>query len=238
MSILNNNESMKAVWNKKKALRTVYQSWYCMIKACCMRERVLEIGGGIGNFKEFWPELYSTDIVASPWIDEVADAHQLPFDDNAFDGAVGVDVLHHLANIDNILQELRRCVKSSGRLVFVEPYDSPVSHLIRRLFHHEAVDTRHENPHGQDKTPELANDAMPTKVFVKEAELVSSRFKGIRLLETRLFDKFVYPLTGGFNYSSLLPQSVLMSLYKLEKPLRFLNRFMAFKMLIVLEVEK
>lgn len=50
----------------------------------------------------------------------VADAHNLPFPNKFFDSIVGVSVLHHL-EMDKVFKEIRRLLKTKGKIVFSEP---------------------------------------------------------------------------------------------------------------------
>ncbi len=54
----------------------------------------------------------------------VSPAESMRFDDNTFDIAVGINVLHHL-NIANCIQELHRVLKPGGRAIFKEPRLTP-----------------------------------------------------------------------------------------------------------------
>ena len=49
---------------------------------------------------------------------------------------------------------------------------------------------------------------------------------------------FAYPLSGGFEHASLLPDFLVGPVLALERGLRFLNRFLAFRVLVVLEKGK
>ena len=50
----------------------------------------------------------------------VADAHNLPFEDDSFDLIVGDSILHHL-DMEIALREIRRVLRPGGRAVFKEP---------------------------------------------------------------------------------------------------------------------
>jgi ubiquinone/menaquinone biosynthesis C-methylase UbiE len=60
----------------------------------------------------------------------LADARELPFEDNSFDGAYLVTVLGEIPDQDAALRELRRVVRPSGRIVVGELFGDPhmVSH--------------------------------------------------------------------------------------------------------------
>lgn len=231
-------KSAREAWNKKRALQAIYQKWYSLIRSFCLTGTTVEIGGGTGNFKEFWPDLISSDIVMSPWLDFQADSHAIPLKTNAIDNLVGVDVLHHLADLDRAVHEMCRVVRPRGRMVFVEPYTSPFSYLVRSLFHDEQVNMKQEKIFGGDKRPDEGNLALPTMIFSRGRKELPRRFPCVRLMETQLSDPIVYPLTGGFGHRGLLPEILLLGLRRMEWLFSPLHRLMAFKMLVVAEVLK
>ncbi len=59
------------------------------------KKTLLEIGGGGGNFKQFYPNLISSDFIFCEWVDINLDGHYLPFKKNSLGNIVMVDVLHH-----------------------------------------------------------------------------------------------------------------------------------------------
>jgi len=89
----------RKVWQDKKILRDIYYDWYRLILENMADNRpVLEIGSGSGNFKDFFPEVISSDFINCKWTDLSLDAHKLPFKKNSLGNIIFIDVLHHLAN--------------------------------------------------------------------------------------------------------------------------------------------
>ena len=66
-------ERYRAIWQRKPVLRAVYGDIYRRIGQCRRPGRVLEIGGGSGNLKEFMQDVVSTDVLFAPWLDAVCD---------------------------------------------------------------------------------------------------------------------------------------------------------------------
>lgn len=65
----------------------------------------------------------------------VADAENLPFKDNVFDYVIGVSILHHLSDLKQALNELRRVIVNECGFMFMEPNTlNPISAIGRRLF--------------------------------------------------------------------------------------------------------
>ncbi len=121
-------------------------------------ERLLEVGPGTGYYSlpvagwlspggsldvvDVQQEMldHSVRRAADEGIDNIApalaDARELPFDDDTFDGAYLVTVLGEIPDQDAALRELRRVVRPGGRIVVGELFGDPhmVTHpaLVRR----------------------------------------------------------------------------------------------------------
>lgn len=93
-----------------------------LVEAAQLREgdRILDLGAGTGRFSQYAAELgqvvavdCSVDMLSrarekGPFPVLRADAHALPFRDDAFDAALIVMVLHQLADFPRALREVRR----------------------------------------------------------------------------------------------------------------------------------
>lgn len=225
----------REIWQSKPMLRRVYERWFRMLQKSVLPGRTLEIGGGSGNLKAFWPEITSCDVVKAPWLDFQADGNHLPVEDGAFDNIVAVDVLHHLYDPDAALAEMARVIRPGGRAVFIEPYVSILSKIVRGRFHHEEQDLHRDVIYGADKKPEEANLAIPTRLFVLNRDDFSERFPQFSILKTKFTDILAYPLTGGFTHRAMLPGPIVRVIHIVEPCFGFLARWLGFKMLIVLE---
>lgn len=163
-------------WRERPLLREIYRRYFALLcgqlatarrPAGHERERggsrwvgrVLELGGGSGNFREYFREqhessegsvgvggtggvageLIASDIVPTPQVDLAADALQLPFPDGSLDNLVMQDVLHHLPQPLAFFREARRVLRVGGRVVMMEPYISPASRVVFKLAHPEPV---------------------------------------------------------------------------------------------------
>ena len=227
----------REVWNHKPVLREIYGDIYRRMYAATVPGRTLEIGGGSGNFKLFAPDAITSDILPAPWLDLVCDAQQLPFASASFSNIVMVDVLHHLASPRDFFGEAQRVLRQGGRLVFCEPAITPLSGMFYRLFHEEPVDMSVDPlapPATLDKDPYDSNQAIPTLLVGRfRAALVAA---APRLVLDRVdrFSFVAYPLSGGFQPWSLLPQALAGPLLKLEWMSRCLfGRLAAFRLLAV-----
>jgi SAM-dependent methyltransferase len=227
-------------WRSRPLVRRLYGDWYRMIVARLspVDGPTVELGSGISHFKEHYPETVTTDIQPTPWVDEVVDAEQLPYDDGTVANLVLVDVFHHLAGPASFFDSASRVLAPGGRAVLVEPYCSPVSYLAYRSFHHERTDL--DTPPFEDDpqaaaSPMAANQARATLVFFRNADEYSARWPSLPVAERRLLALLTYPLSGGFTRPKLVPDAAYRPLSVAERALSPLARLLAFRCLVVLE---
>jgi SAM-dependent methyltransferase len=233
-------ESYRAAWESKPVLRAIYHDLYRHLTESCRPGRTLEIGGGSGNLKTLLPEVVSSDIVVSPWLDTVADAQALPFDDAVFDNVVMVDVLHHLGRPKLFFAEAERVLRPGGRIVMIEPGITPVSWLFYTLLHDEPVrmrvDPLADTPLLDETNPWDANQAIPTLLFGGDCKRFEAAFPALAVQRVERLSLFAYPLSGGFKSWQLLPTSTVGPLLSFEeKVMPLLGRLMAYRLLIVVE---
>jgi SAM-dependent methyltransferase len=231
------------LWQRKPVLRSIYQDFYRRILSACRSGRSLEIGGGSGNLKEYSQDVVTTDIVATEWLDAVADAQALPFADSSFANIVAVDVLHHIEYPVRFLDEAQRILKPGGRIVLVEPAISPVSWFFYSFWHPEPVrmnaDPLANGVADKERKPFDSNQAIPTLLFGRHRKRFEARYPRLKLVRLERFGFFAYPLSGGFRSWSLLPAQLVPSLLNLEKRLApALAPLMSFRLLAVLENAK
>ncbi|HEX7961714.1 MAG TPA: class I SAM-dependent methyltransferase [Terriglobales bacterium] len=228
------------LWQRKPVLRCIYRDFYHRILAACQSGKSLEIGGGSGNLKEYREDVVTTDIVATEWLDAVADAQALPFGENSFDNIVAIDVLHHIEYPIRFLDEAQRVLKPRGRIVVVEPAISPVSWFFYTFCHPEPV-RMHADPLAngvpdRKRKPFDSNQAIPTLLFGRHRARFEERYPGLKLVRLERFSFFAYPLSGGFRSWSLLPAQLAPQLLNIEERLApVLAPIMSFRLLAVIE---
>jgi SAM-dependent methyltransferase len=233
-------EQYRQRWSKKHALRAIYADLHRRMVSASVRGPSLEIGGGIGNFRTDNGTLLRMDIQRSPGVDLVADAHWLPFADGTFSNIYLFDVLHHIQCPLLFFSEAERVLHTGGRVVMIEPGITPVSHLIYGMGHEEPVDlswvpSRDCVP-DPDKDPYDSNQAIPTILFQRSPHLLKEGATSLRIVSVQWLSLFAYPLSGGFKPWSLIPRKLVTPFLRLEDLLLpFLGRFMAFRLMVVLE---
>jgi SAM-dependent methyltransferase len=232
--------AQEKAWSARPLLRRLYGSWYAEIgrRLAPVPGTTVELGSGIGRFKDAFPFVVSTDVEPTRWANEVVDAEALPYPDGSIANLVLIDVFHHLARPARFLGESRRVLAHGGRVLILDPYCSPVSTVAYRLFHHERTDL---SGAGLEDDPELAesplasNQARATIVFFREANRFAESWPELRVVERRRLALVLYPLSGGFSRRQLVPNSLYRPLAVAERALQRLAPLLACRCLVVLE---
>jgi SAM-dependent methyltransferase len=227
-------------WNARPLLRRVYEQWYDELgrRLADVPGDTVELGSGIGRFKERFPFVVATDVEPTAWAEQVVDAEALPYPGGSVANLVLIDVFHHLARPARFLDVSTRVLAPGGRILILDPYCSLLSTPLYRLFHDERTDLG-GSAFGDE--PELAssplasNQARATLAFFREVQHFRERWPKLELVERRRFSFLVYPLSGGFSRRPLLPAALYEPLAALERRLGFLAPLAAFRCLVVLE---
>jgi SAM-dependent methyltransferase len=231
----------RKVWKNKKILRDLYFHWYRWIEKDLsgIDGKIIEIGSGIGNYKEFKPEIISADLIKNPWLDVTLDAHRLPFYSNSISNIVLFDAIHHFFNPLMFMKEAYRVLKPGGRLILIEPFPTPFSLFIYRRFHPEPfiMDKDYfavKNLEYKDAWE--ANQAIPYLLFFKNKGQLESLFNNsFKIVKRKKFGFLYYPLTGGFDNSQIFPDKVMVIVRFIEFLLIPFNWFLAFRCYVVIE---
>jgi SAM-dependent methyltransferase len=225
----------RTIWAARPELRTVYQEWFEQLVRCVEGlHPIVEIGAGPGFFKEYFPQLISTDVVPTPYVDVVCDAGSLPFQSGSVGALVMVDVLHHLPKPLEFLAEAGRILHSGGRLAMIEPWITAPSYLLYRYFHHEecSLSVNVRRPFGElGKRALDGNAAIPFKLLKQCKPGAPS----LRLLQASPFLGLPYLATLGFRSARPIPRAVIGMAKVSERLLSPLRRWASTRVLIVWE---
>lgn len=232
--------SYRSVWATKPILRLVYEDYYRRIAAACVPGETIEIGGGIGQLKNFIPAAISSDIQHSPMVDVVADAQNLPFGSGAISNIVMLDVLHHIEFPVLFFREAERVLRVGGRCVMIEPAITPGSTVFYRLIHPEPVRMRAtpfiEGLPNPERDPYDSNQAIPTLLATRDRLQFERLFPNLEFVEVSWFSFWVYPLSGGFKRWTLMPEALGRRVLAFEKRIESaLGRMLGFRTMIVLQ---
>jgi SAM-dependent methyltransferase len=231
----------REAWDRRPLVRELYRGWYREVVAelSGIAGPTIELGCGIGTFKESHPETVATDVMPTPWTDEVVDAQQLPYEDASVANIVMTDVLHHLSDPMAFLAEAERVLKPEGRVVMVEPFCSPLSTPMWRLFHWETVDVSVDPFTGgahSGEDPFDANTALPTLIFWRGLETYRRLRPGLPVVQRSRIAWLLYPLSGGLTGRRLLPFAARRGLAAFERALLpVMGRLAAFRCLVTLQ---
>jgi SAM-dependent methyltransferase len=232
--------AQEAAWHERPSVRRLYEDWYRQVVQRLSRADgpTVELGSGIGRFKEFCPEAILTDVEPTAWADVVVDAAAMPFEDRSVANLVLFDVFHHLADPARFFDEATRTLMPGGRVVIVDPYCSPVSYVAYRLLHDERTDL--EAPaliidEMIASNPRESNQARATLVFFRQQDEYGARWPHLPIVERMRFSFVAYPLSGGFTGRRFAPHFLSGPLEVLERVLAPLAPLLAFRCLVVLE---
>lgn len=235
----------RRVWDQKPVLRRVYnEEFFARLLSQTKPDGAsVEVGAGPGFFKQFFPSVFSTDLIFCPWLDAIADAQHLPFRSASVANVFGLDMLHHLAAPMEFLHEAARILVPGGRLILIEPWITPFSWFLFRFFHQERCDLSETPwaPSNSDQTGEKrafdGNQAIPYLLFGSRNRVRTlNSLPEFKLNALEPFCLFAYLLSGGFNHASLLPEALYPLVSKFERlTLPLWRRLAALRVLLVLE---
>lgn len=231
-------ERNRQAWAAKPLLREIYHGFYARITACIDRSipgRIVEIGSGIGNLKNYFAAAIATDLFPNPWLDLVCDGYRLPFRDSTLSHLILFDVFHHLRWPALFLSEARRVLRARGRLVLFEPYMSWLSFPVYGCFHHEPVGWSKPIDNGipaVEGTDYYAAQGNATRVFFKASN--PDLLRNWTLIHQEAFASFSYLLSGGFSKRALYNLSWLPRLQQVDARLSRFPRLFGARCLVVL----
>ncbi len=234
----------RRIWDQKPTLRAIYHDFYERMAALLVRstQPTVEIGGGPGTFKTFLPDVISSDIVSTPWLDLAADAGQLPFADASVGNLVLVDVFHHLPYPQRFLSECQRILTVGGRIVILDVYLSAASWPVFRFLHPEPASLSiRPLDHDTDQalfdpsSPWNSDQGVARAVFYKQSHLLARQFPQLRMVHRERLSTLLWPLSGGFGMKERIPARLNPLLRWLDRRLEWLGPLTNFRCLVALE---
>jgi SAM-dependent methyltransferase len=236
----NNIHILNKIIRRKLFLRKAYIRFYKEILNRISHfddsDLVVELGSGASFFKEYYPKVITSDILPYDDIDMVFSALNMPFQNSSLSGIVMVDVLHHIKDSRAFFKEAERCLKSSGKIVMIEPANTLWSRFIYKNFHHEPF-----HPYGRwgfDEGGPLsgANMAIPWIIFYRDRQIFNLEFPNLSIRELKIHTPFLYLISGGFSVKQLLPSSFYLLVKIIELLASPFNSYLG--MFLTIEIEK
>ena len=185
---------------QKPFLRRIYLEWYARLIARFRDlDPVLELGSGGGFLSEIRPGILRSDLIRIPGLSLSADACRLPFKDGQLGAIVMTNVLHHIPDVARFLAEATRCLRPGGRVVMVEPWNTPWSQWVYRRLHSEPFDpcATWEFPFRGPLSS--ANNALPWILFQRDRDRFEKQFPNLRIAAIEPMMPLVYLLSGGIS---------------------------------------
>ena len=228
----------KEILFHKGFLRKVYEKFYRDLMSNITEpetKTLVELGSGAGFIKQMFPNVQTSDILDLPGLDKVFDATKMPYEDKTADGILLINVLHHIKNVERFFVEASRVLKEQGRVVFIEPANTPWARFIYTRFHHEIFDP---NAGWQvDGTRPLldGNDALSWIIFKRDKGLFEEKFPHLRIIKIYCHTPISYLLSGGFTLRQLLPAWMYFIVGGIELTFQFSGNLTGMFQTIVLE---
>ncbi len=193
--------------NSKGFLKKLYIDFYRILKQKLPEsaKTIVELGSGAGFIKEIIPSAMTSDVLDLPGLDYTFSALEMPFDDASVDAFIMMDVLHHIPDTTLFFQEADRCLVPGGKIIMIEPANTPWSRFIYKNFHHEEFNTQADWTLSGSGPLSQANGAIPWIVFNRDREKFLDRFPAFEIIEIKNHTPVRYLLSGGFTLRQLAP---------------------------------
>lgn len=192
---------------EKSFLRRIYQTWYKLLIENIPEGHghVAEVGSGAGFLNALYSTVITSEVFYSVNVDIVYNAMSMPFKAASLRALLLVDALHHVPDPGAFFSEATRCVKSGGRCLMVEPWNTGWSRWIYTHVHHEPFDVNGEWTIPVTGPLSGANGALPWILFERDRNLFSRRFPEWKISGITPMMPLVYLLSGGVSLRSIVP---------------------------------
>jgi len=212
----------RSLISKKHYLKSLYKDFYQEILSrlsLSAKDKVVEIGSGGGFIKEIIPFAITSDVRGAPGIDMVFNASQIPFRDESIDALLMLNVFHHLQNVEICLQSFDRVLRPGGKIIMVEPTNTPWRRWTDRRFHNEIFDPLSSWDIGTGGPMSTANGALAWIALIRDQKILEEKFPNLKVTFIREHTPFRYFASGGLSYPQLLPNFTYDGLKILENSL-------------------
>ncbi|MHB8856322.1 MAG: class I SAM-dependent methyltransferase [Bellilinea sp.] len=215
----NTTDLRRQVLQSKPFLWKIYQEWYQMIFKYIPQKdaKILEIGSGAGFSSHYSTKVVQTDILHTRGIDIQCNGQHLPFKDRSFQSLIMVNVLHHLHDTKQFLEETSRCLIDEGTICMVEPWNTRWASYFYKHFHHEPFDPTSRDWGCVDGGPlSSSNQAIPWIIFSRDVTEFSRKYPEFTVEVIRPIMPIVYVISGGISLRNLVPAFIYPFLRKIE----------------------
>jgi SAM-dependent methyltransferase len=159
----------------------------------------------------------------------------MPFENESVDAFFMFDVLHHINEPRKFFSEAERCLRPAGRVVMIEPANTPWARFIYKNFHHERFDVQGGWQVDKGGVLTQANGAMPWIIFVRDRNVFERNFPRLRIVSLHNHTPMRYLLSGGFSLRQLAPGFSYTAIKAIEYLLTPANNLLGMFMTVILE---
>lgn len=229
-------------WENSAGVRTVYRAIFKEALHYAKPGAILEVGAGAGFLKEEFPEVVTSDIAKTPYVEMELSAYEIEDGGRSWSTIVAMDVMHHLRDPFRFFRSASASLEPGGRVVLIEPAGTWWGRCFYRLFHQEPCRPDRVCPpyvfEPDDAAGNFANMGMGWALFQRDRESVGQLLdsSGLKLVEVRFRDVVAYPATGGLSHRQFLPTWLLRWMISLERVLpQWVLAHLGLRMIVVLE---
>lgn len=230
---------IRNIIKRKPFLKKIYESFYQdMLRRCTTVPQsgdFIEMGSGAGFIKKLAPHVITSDVLPYDGVDLAFSALDIPLKESSVSAFLMIDVLHHIKDSVIFFEEMQRCLKIGGKIVMIEPANTPWSTFIYTRFHHEPFEPSGEWGFDEGGPLTGANMAIPWIIFFRDANLFSNKFPQLKVRSIQIHTPFRYLLSGGLSLRQLLPSFFYPMICLIEWLLSPFNRYIGMFMTIELE---
>ena len=199
----------------------------------------VEIGSGSSLFKQYYPEVITTDIEPSPYIYKVLDAQNMDFEDSSVHAIYGINCFHHFPQPEKFVKELIRVLNPGGGCILIEPYYGPFATFIYSNIHKQEHFNKNQvewsNKKNNMNIMSGANQALSYIVFHRDVEKFNTLFPSLEIVIEKPLNNYLrYLLSGGLNFRQFVPNFLSPSIKLLEWLLLLFSDIMALHFVVVL----
>ena len=229
----------KEIIKNKLFLKKLYISWYQQQIAYAGKnnfgKKNLEIGSGGGFLKEVFPDVITSDILELG-CDMTFPGEKMPFENNSLNSVMMLNVLHHIPDTEGFLKEAFRVLTSGGRIIMIEPANTPFSRFIYKNFHHEPFLPEAKEWKVDPGNPlSNSNQALPWIVFERDVKIFNEKFPELKVTEIKYHTPFAYLISGGVSFKALVPSWSFGIIRGIEKLLSPFSKYIGMFVTIVVE---
>lgn len=237
---LNSKKSLlehKKVISQKKFLNLIYRDYYQEMKRVKVPKGIkVELGSGGGFIKKVIPQIITSDVIAGPEIDRIIKAEKMPFKDKTVAAFYMFNVFHHIKNVEKALGEMHRCLKTDGKIVMIEPFNSWWGYIVYKYIHYEHFDVKANwEISGKGRLSD-SNLALVWIVFERDRKLFERKFPQLRINMIKPHTPFRYLVAGGLTRLQFIPSFCYPLVVFTEKLLSPFNKYIG--MYVTVELKK